>query len=122
MLDLTAQEVAQDRTRFGNVLETLSLAAQQAQHNGPGRLPADVPYTSPEYANSRSSSRTPPGNWSASKSKAAATVKASDLRGLKNGLPGRYAIQARAGICDGTETLPLGDGLWAAPLSSLSGD
>lgn len=54
--------------------------------------------------------------------KAAATVRESDLRGLK-----RLAVVAgdafKLGVLlyDGTETLPLGDRFWAAPLSSLWG-
>jgi hypothetical protein len=54
--------------------------------------------------------------------KAAATVKEDDLRGLK-----KLAIiaekQFKMGVLlyDGSETMPLGDGIWAAPLSSLWG-
>ena len=54
--------------------------------------------------------------------KAAATIKESDLRGLK-----RLASVAKdkfmLGIIlyDGIETLPLGDCLWAAPISTLWG-
>ena len=55
--------------------------------------------------------------------KAAATVKGSDLRELKK-VAALAGPQFKLGIVlyDGTETLPLGDGLWAAPLSSLWGD
>jgi hypothetical protein len=54
--------------------------------------------------------------------KAAATVRQSDLRGLK-----RLATAAgeafRLGVIlyDGTESLPLGDRLQAAPISTLWG-
>jgi predicted AAA+ superfamily ATPase len=54
--------------------------------------------------------------------KAAATVKPSDLRGLRkwSGLAGdRFKMGVV--LYDGNETLPLGDGLWAAPLSTLWG-
>jgi len=54
--------------------------------------------------------------------KAAATVKESDLRGLKK-LASIAGAQFKMGVLlyDGTETMPLGDGIWAAPLSSLWG-
>jgi predicted AAA+ superfamily ATPase len=54
--------------------------------------------------------------------KAAATVSAGDLRGLKK-WSRRAGERFRLGVLlyDGDETLPLGDGLWAAPLSTLWG-
>jgi hypothetical protein len=54
--------------------------------------------------------------------KAAATVKDRDLRGLKR-LASVAREQFKLGVIlyDGSETLPLGDGFWAAPLSSLWG-
>jgi hypothetical protein len=55
--------------------------------------------------------------------KSSATVKASDLRGLKK-LAGVAGNEFKLGILlyDGTETMPLGDGLWAAPISTLWGN
>jgi len=49
-------------------------------------------------------------------------VKAADLRGLKK-LAQVAGEQFKMGVLlyDGTETMPLGDGLWAAPLSTLWG-
>lgn len=54
--------------------------------------------------------------------KAAATVKESDLRGLKK-LAGLAERQFKMGVLlyDGTETMPLSDGISAAPLSTLWG-
>lgn len=54
--------------------------------------------------------------------KAAASVKESDLRGLKR-LADIAHDQFKLGaiLYDGTETLPLGDRLWAAPISTLWG-
>jgi hypothetical protein len=54
--------------------------------------------------------------------KAVATVKDRDLRGLKR-LASVAGEQFKLGVIlyDGSETLPLGDGFWAAPLSSLWG-
>lgn len=54
--------------------------------------------------------------------KATASVKGSDLRGLKK-MAAAAGTQFKLGVVlyDGIETLPLGDGLWAAPLSTLWG-
>lgn len=55
--------------------------------------------------------------------KAAATVNSSDLKGLRKlaSLPGEQ-FQMGMVLYDGTETMPLGDRIWAAPLSSLWGE
>ncbi len=52
--------------------------------------------------------------------KASATAKDSDLRGLKK-LSALAGDQFKMGILlyDGNETLPLGDNIWAAPLATL---
>lgn len=54
--------------------------------------------------------------------KAAATVRESDLRGLRK-LSNLAGDQFKMGILlyDGDEAMPLGDNIWAAPLSSLWG-
>lgn len=54
--------------------------------------------------------------------KAAATVRESDLRGLRK-VSSLAGEKFRMGVVlyDGTETLPLGERLWAVPLSSLWG-
>lgn len=53
--------------------------------------------------------------------KAAASVRRR-LRGLKK-LASLAGSQLKMGVLlyDGTETMPLGNGIWAAPLSSLWG-
>ena len=54
--------------------------------------------------------------------KASATVTAKDLRGLSR-LAAIAGDQFKLGVIlyDGTETLPLGQGIWAAPISTLWG-
>lgn len=54
--------------------------------------------------------------------KASATIKEGDFRGLKK-LADVVGAQFKMGVVlyDGTETMPMGKGLWAAPLSSLWG-
>ena len=52
--------------------------------------------------------------------KAAATVREADLRGLKKiASVARSRFQMGVLLYDGTENVPLGEGFWAAPLSSL---
>ena len=62
------------------------------------------------------------GNLVCIEVKASATVKERDLRGLKK-LAGIAGEQFKMGVLlyDGAETLPLGDAIWAAPLSTLWG-
>jgi hypothetical protein len=54
--------------------------------------------------------------------KASATVREADLRGLRK-LAGLAGKDFKMGVLlyDGGETIPLGERLWAAPLSSLWG-
>ena len=54
--------------------------------------------------------------------KASATIKEKDLRGLKK-LAQLSGDQFKMGVLlyDGTEAMPLGDSIWAVPLSSLWG-
>ena len=55
--------------------------------------------------------------------KATATVKQDDLSGLRT-FARVAGKQFRMGVLlyDGTDTLPVGEGLWAAPVSSLWGE
>ena len=123
LLDLTAQEVAQDRTRFGNVLETF-VFGELLKHS----TTAQDDYRLMYYRDADKFEvdvviENAAGQLVGVEVKAAATVKASDLRCLKK-WAALAGPQFRLGVVlyDGTETLPLGDGLWAAPLSSLWGD
>jgi predicted AAA+ superfamily ATPase len=54
--------------------------------------------------------------------KATATVKESDLRGLRK-LSTLAGTKFKMGVLlyDGDEAMPLGDNIWAAPLSTLWG-
>jgi len=122
LLDLTTEEVRQDRTRFGNVLETF-VFGELLKH----ATTADDDYRLMYY---RDADRfevdvvieNAAGKLVCVEVKAAATVKESDLRGLKK-LAGIAGEQFKMGVLlyDGTETMPLGDGIRAAPLSTLWG-
>ncbi|WP_114971928.1 ATP-binding protein [Rhodoferax ferrireducens] len=122
LVDLGAAEVQQDRSRFGNVLETFvygELLKHTTTAEGDYRLlyyrDADKHEVDVVIENAA-------GQLVGVEVKAAATVKASDLRGLKK-LASVAGDQFKMGVLlyDGTETMPLGDSLWAAPLSSLWG-
>lgn len=52
--------------------------------------------------------------------KAAATVSARDFKGLKN-LRSQTDIRAGVVLYDGSDVVPFGDNMWAAPISSLWG-
>jgi predicted AAA+ superfamily ATPase len=122
LLDLGADEVQRDRRRFGSVLETFvygELLKHSSTAEGDYRLLyyRDVDMFEVDIVIENASS-----DLIGVEVKATATVKASDLRGLK-----KFASVAgdkfKMGVLlyDGTESMPLGDGLWAAPLSTLWG-
>jgi len=66
--------------------------------------------------------RNPAANWSASRYKASATLKERDLRGVKK-LANLAGNQYTKGVLqyDGDETIPLGNDIWAAPLTTQWG-
>lgn len=122
LLALNNDEVRRDRTRFGNVLETF-VFGELLKHS----TIAEDDYQLLYYRDTDKFEvdvviENAAGDVVGIEIKAAATVRGSDLKGLKKlaGLAGR---QFRMGVVlyDGAETLPLGDGLWAVPLSSLWG-
>lgn len=122
LLDLTAEEVRQDRTRFGNVLETFvfgELLKHLSTADGDYRL---MYYRDADKFEVDVVIENAAGHLVAVEVKAAATVKESDLRGLKK-LAGLAGSPFKMGVLlhDGTETMPLGDRIWAAPLPTLWG-
>ncbi len=122
LLDLTAEEAQQDRTRFGNVLETFvfgELLKHTTTAAGDYRL---MYYRDADKIEVDVVIENGAGQLVGVEVKAAATVKESDLRGLKK-LAGLAVRQFKMGVLlyDGTETMPLADGIWAAPLSTLWG-
>lgn len=122
LLDLGADEVQRDRTRFGNALETF-VFAELLKHT----TTADGDYQLLYYRDADQYEvdvviENAAGKLVGVEVKATATVRESDLRGLRK-LASLAGDQFRMGVLlyDGDETLPLGDGLWAAPLSTLWG-
>ena len=122
LLDLGAEEVQQNRARFGKVLETF-VFAELLKHT----TTADDDYQLMYYRDADKFEvdviiENTVGELVGVDIKTSATVKESDLRGLKK-FAGLAGGQFKMGVLlyDGTETMPLGDGIWAAPLSSLWG-
>lgn len=122
LLDLGAEEVQLDRTRFGNVLETFvfgELLKHTTTADGNYRL---MCYRDTDKFEVDVVIENAAGRLVGVEVKAAATVKESDLRGLKK-LSSLAGDQFKMGVLlyDGDETMPLGNNIWAAPLSTLWG-
>lgn len=122
LMDLGATQLQQDRNRFGNVLETFvygELLKHTATAEGDYRL---LYYRDHDQLEVDVVIENGAGKVIGVEVKASASIKESDLRGLKR-LAGVAGQQFTLGVIlyDGKETLPLGDGLWAAPLSTLWG-
>lgn len=120
LIDLGSAEVRQDRRRFGKVLETFvygELLKHTTSAQGDYRL---LHYRDADKFEVDVVIENAAGQLVGVEVKAAATVRDTDLRALRKlariaGEPFKLGVL----LYDGTETLPLGDGLWAAPLSSL---
>jgi hypothetical protein len=122
LLELDQEEIQHDRTRFGNLLETF-VYAELLKH----RDTADGDYRLMYYRDADKFEvdiviENAAGNLVCIEVKAAATVKEKDLRGLKK-LAGIAGNKFKMGILfyDGSDVVPLGDRIWAAPVSSLWG-
>lgn len=122
LLELSSEEVQKDRTRFGNVLETF-VYAELLKHtttaNGDYRL---MYYRDADKFEVDMVIENAAGQLVGVEVKAAATVKERDLRGLKK-LSALAGDQFKMGVLlyDGDETMPIGDGIWASPVSTLWG-
>lgn len=122
LLDLTADSVKQDRTRFGKVLETFvfgELLKHTTTAEGDYHL---MYYRDADKVEVDVIIENAAGHLVGVEVKAAATVRASDLRGLRK-LSSLAGAQFKMGVLlyDGDEAMPLGDNIWAAPLASLWG-
>ena len=120
LLDLNEASAARERSLFGRVLECyvyselLKLATwaerNYALHTYRDKDQVEVDFVIEDQA----------GQIVGVEVKAAASISASDLVGLKKlaALAGKQFI---AGIVlyDGNDTLPIGEGLWAVPISTL---
>ncbi len=122
LIDLTPAVAKQDRSRFGHVLETF-VYGELLKH----ATTAEGDYQLHYYRDHDQSEvdvvvENAGGQLIGIEIKAAASVGTNDLRGLKR-LASIAGEQFKLGVIlyDGTETLPLGERLWAAPISTLWG-
>jgi hypothetical protein len=122
LTDLDSAEARQDRSRFGKMLETFvysELLKHTTTGEGDYRL---LYYRDLDKFEVDVVIENAAGHLVGVEVKAAATVKESDLRGLRklaNAARGQFTLGVI--LYDGVDTMPLGDGLWAAPLSTLWG-
>lgn len=121
-LDLAAEAVQQDRTRFGSALETF-VFGELLKHASTAEADCRLMY----YRDADKFEvdvviENGAGQLIGVEVKAAATIKEGDLRGLRK-LASLAGDQFKMGVLlyDGDETVPLGKGIWAAPLSTLWG-
>jgi len=122
LADVTVAVCAADRSRFGNVLETFvygELLKHTTTAEGDHQL---LYYRDHDQIEVDFVIENAAGHLVGVEVKASATVKESDLRGLKR-LASVAGNQFKLGVIlyDGAETLPLGPSLWAAPIASLWG-
>ncbi|MGK2953986.1 MAG: ATP-binding protein [Thiobacillus sp.] len=122
LIDLGSDEVQLNRSRFGNVLESFvygELFKHTANADGDYRL---MYYRDADKFEVDVVIENAAGGLVGVEVKASATVKEGDMRGLRK-LASLAGDRFKMGVLlyDGTDTMPLGDGLWAAPLSSLWG-
>lgn len=122
LLDLNNNEIQKDRTRFGNLLETFvfgELLKHTSTSEANYRLMyyRDTDKFEVDYIIENAV-----GELIGIEVKATASIKKRDLRGLKK-LATLAGGQFKIGILlyDGIDTMPLGDNIWAAPLSTLWG-
>lgn len=122
LIELTAQEVERDRTRFGHVLESFVYGELlKATTTAEGEY-ALMYYRDADKVEVDVVIENAVGQLVGVEVKASATVKESDLKGLRK-LATLAGDQFKMGLLlyDGDETMPLGDNIWAAPLASLWG-
>lgn len=122
LLELSREEVEKNRTRFGNVLETF-VFSELLKHT----TTADSNYKLLYYRDADKVEvdvviENSVGQLVGVEVKASATVNQHDLKGLKK-LAKLSGDQFKMGVLlyDGKETLPLGNNIWAAPISTLWG-
>lgn len=120
LMDISSKDVHADKGRYGHVLESF-VFGELLKH----MTTADSDYRPLYYRDADKFEvdvviENSAGQLVGIEVKASATVKERDLRGLKK-LASLAGNQFIAGVLlyDGDETMPLGNNLWAAPLSTL---
>jgi uncharacterized protein len=115
--------IERDKTKFGALLETFVYAELlKCVHGLPQRYRIlyyrDLSGTEVDFVLENSA-----GEVVGVEVKASATVRRNDLKGLKK-LAELAGERFKLGVLlyDGDQTVPLGDGIWAAPISTLWGN
>lgn len=122
LTDLSPAAIEHNRSRFGHVLESFvygELLKHAASAEGDYQL---LYYRDHDQFEVDLVAENAAGQLIGIEIKAAASVRLSDLRGLKR-LAGMAGEQFRMGVIfyDGLDTMPLGERFWAVPISSLWG-
>jgi len=122
LLGLNTEELNQDRMRLGSLLESFvfsELLKHISTANDDYRL---MYYRDADKFEVDVVIENTAGQIIGVEVKAAASIKEADLRGLKK-LASLAGDQFKMGVLlyDGTETMPLNQGIWAVPLSTLWG-
>ncbi len=122
LTDVSHKDIQLDKTRYGHVLESF-VFGELLKHT----TTADNEYRLLYYRDADKFEvdmviENMAGQLVGIEVKASATVKERDLRGLRK-LASLAGDQFKMGVLlyDGSETMPLGENIWAAPLSSLWG-
>jgi predicted AAA+ superfamily ATPase len=123
LLDLSVSEIEKDKTRLGPVLETFVFSELIKHRNTAEGQYRFMHYRDLDQVEVDFVIENAQGHLIGVEIKASATVKQTDLRGLKK-LKDLAGSDFKMGILlyDGDETMPLGEDLWAAPLSTLWGN
>jgi predicted AAA+ superfamily ATPase len=122
LLNLTEEEIQKNRARFGHVLETF-VYAELLKHTTTAQADYHLMYyRDADKVEVDIVIENAAGQLVGVEVKASATVTEADLRGLRK-LAGLAGDSFSRGVIlyDGDETLPLGDRICAAPLSTLWG-
>lgn len=122
MVDLNGNAISQDRTRFGPALESF-VFSELYKHATQAQAHYELCYyRDHDQIEVDGVIEDAQGQIVGVEVKAAATVQASDFRGLRQ-LAKLAGKQFKLGVVlyDGTQTLSMGDSLWAAPISTLWG-
>jgi predicted AAA+ superfamily ATPase len=122
LAQLSAEKVGGDRGLFGRLLETFVFSELMKHATTSETVCQFGYYRDHDQYEVDVLIENAAGEVVAVEVKAAASVSVRDLRGLKR-LAAALGEKFRLGVVlyDGTDTLPLGGGMWAAPVASLWG-
>lgn len=122
LADVSSIDTSPDLGRFGHILESFVYGELRKINTAADKNYALLYYRDHDQYEVDLIAEDSSGRMVGIEVKAAATVKSSDLRGLKR-LSTLAGDQFVLGVIlyDGLETLPIGDRLWAVPISTLWG-